>query len=257
MTIPELTIVTIVKNSATTLEQTIQSVISQKNELIEYIIIDGGSTDGSIDLVRKYSGRIDHWVSEPDNGISEAFNKGIRLASGKYIGILNADDFYEPGALGIVLDAIRQHPESGIFHGSIRYHDPKAQDLQHIEHPNVEEIQKYMSVFHPAMFVSKQAYGTIGPYSEEYRLAMDSEWVHRAVRAGERFHRLDYVIANMRLHGLSHRQLTGSLREFRRSALMHFENRLEANYYFWRQRALHRALMSPGFKRLWIGLRRA
>ena len=102
MDTPVFSIVTICKDAGATLERTIQSVVEQIGPGFEYILIDGGSTDGTLDLLRKWGARISYWVSEPDRGISAAFNKGLRRCRGEWIGTINADDWYEPGALEAV-----------------------------------------------------------------------------------------------------------------------------------------------------------
>ena len=90
---PKITVVTVTYNAKDFLEETIQSVISQTYKNIEYIIIDGGSTDGTVDIIKKYEDKIDYWVSEPDSGISDAFNKGVQQSNG-YILMLNAGDIF-------------------------------------------------------------------------------------------------------------------------------------------------------------------
>lgn len=91
----KISIVTVSYNAAKTIEQTIKSVINQTYSNIEYIVIDGGSTDGTVDIIRKYEDRIAYWVSEPDGGIFDAMNKGIKVATGEVVGIINSDDWYE------------------------------------------------------------------------------------------------------------------------------------------------------------------
>src|ERR1700742_4639960 len=91
---PLVSVVTVVYNGAKHLEQTINSVLNQSHKNVEYIIIDGGSTDGTLDIIKRYEDKIDYWQSERDGGIYFAMNKGVSLAKGELIGILNADDFY-------------------------------------------------------------------------------------------------------------------------------------------------------------------
>jgi len=103
---PLISIVTVVYNGAKHLEQTILSVLKQSYPNVEYLIIDGGSTDGTLEIIRQYEEAIDYWISETDKGIYDAMNKGISLASGDYIVFLNADDWYERGAIESVAQNI-------------------------------------------------------------------------------------------------------------------------------------------------------
>ena len=100
---PLLTIITVVKNGANTIEKCIKSVIDQKDVNIEHIIIDGGSSDSTVSILKKYSKNIEYWISEKDEGIYDGMNKGLQLALGDYIGILNSDDFYKKDSLKIII----------------------------------------------------------------------------------------------------------------------------------------------------------
>ena len=112
-------IITICRNSAATISLTIDSVLSQREHGLEYIIIDGGSTDGTQDLVRLRGTAIDVFVSEPDGGIADGFNKGITRASGEIISLINSDDVLLPGALGKVHDYFMRNPHVEVVHGDI------------------------------------------------------------------------------------------------------------------------------------------
>lgn len=248
MSSPTLTIITVVKNSCDTLEQAITSVINQKTPEIEYVVIDGGSTDGSTEIIEKYSNAIDYWHSKKDRGISDAFNLGIANAHGRFIGILNADDFYEPEILARVCSLLKSNEDIDVLHGSVRLHDQTNQ-LSYIERPDLSKIRRYMSIYHPTMFVRKTAYENVGLYSENFRFAMDSEWVHRAIVQGMIFFETDCVIANMRLQGASHKSLTRSLAEYRISSITNFDNRFEATYYFFRQLMIQHLLKIGVLKR--------
>src|ERR1044072_3693479 len=101
---PTVSIITVVFNAEKHLEQTINSVLAQTFTDIEYIIIDGGSTDGSVGIIKKYEGQLSYWISEKDKGIADAFNKGITRATGEIIGLINADDWYEPDTVRLVVE---------------------------------------------------------------------------------------------------------------------------------------------------------
>lgn len=230
---PQISVITVCLNAEQTIKETLASVCSQNIQNTEYIVIDGGSTDRTMDIINRYKASIDIVISEPDRGISDAFNKGIQLASGEYIAIINADDYYEEGAFKAVLDTAQRHNQPDIIHGQLRYFGD--QGSPYIEKPDIRKVWKYMSVFHPTMFVNKRIYESIGYYRLDYLLAMDSEWVHRALANDAEFVECHSVISNMRLGGASHDSMLGSLLEFRRSALFHGANWLATNYYFLRQ----------------------
>ena len=116
--LPLVSIITIVFNGEKHLQQTIESVLGQTYPKIEYIIIDGGSKDNSISIIEKYSSRLAYWISEPDKGISDAFNKGISKANGEIIGLINADDWYEKDAVEKIVAAITKHD---FAYGNIAY----------------------------------------------------------------------------------------------------------------------------------------
>ncbi|HLY96654.1 MAG TPA: glycosyltransferase family 2 protein, partial [Sideroxyarcus sp.] len=113
---PLITVITVVFNGVATLEHTIRSVIEQTYANVEYIVIDGGSTDGTVDILRKYDADIDYWVSGRDAGIYDAMNKGIALAGGDYIGMLNSDDFFaHPSALEMIAARFEARKEDAVF----------------------------------------------------------------------------------------------------------------------------------------------
>jgi glycosyltransferase involved in cell wall biosynthesis len=230
---PQLSIITPCLNAEETIRETIESVLQQGVDGVQYIIIDGGSTDSTLDIINEYAQSIDVIVSEPDRGISDAFNKGVALAKGEYIGIINADDYYEPDALKAILATALEHEQPDVIHGSLRY--IPATGNSYLEHPNIERINHYMSVFHPTMFIHRKAYDTIGLYRLDFRYAMDSEWVHRAIVNRLMFIQSTHVISNMRLGGASHKYQYRSLLEFRRSAITHGTNWLSASFFFGRQ----------------------
>lgn len=113
----KVSIITVVYNGVKNIEQTIKSVLHQTYSNIEYIVIDGGSTDGSLDIIKKYSDSISYWVSEADKGIYDAMNKGISKATGDLIGIINSDDWYEPDA---IMNMVTAYEENTVLYGIIR-----------------------------------------------------------------------------------------------------------------------------------------
>jgi len=207
---PLVSIVTVVFNAEKTLEHTIQSVLEQTYVRIEYIIIDGSSTDGSPGIIRKYESRIAYWVSEPDKGISDAFNKGIAAARGDIIGILNADDWYEKDAVALAVEKIGSSG-ADIVYGMIQWWDnDKPAEKVSADH---ELLDREMSLNHPSVFARRAAYEQIGLYRTDFLYAMDYEWLLRAKKAGLTFAAIPQCIANMRLEGVSNNHWRRALKE--------------------------------------------
>ena len=250
---PRFTIITPCLNAESTIRDTVESVINQNIDDLEYIIIDGGSTDRTLNILKEYGRYINILISEPDDGISDAFNKGIKLASGDYIGIINADDFYEPQILKHISDLAQKGRPPDIIHGKLQYHSPSGHS--YIEEPNLNKIWDYMTIFHPTMFIHYQTYKKIGTYRLDFHYAMDSEWVHRAVKSKASFAQSPRVISNMRLGGHSHKNLYKSLREFRHSAIMHGGSKLTTTFFLYRQLAIQSLIKVDIVKQLLLWLR--
>lgn len=194
---PLVSIITVCRNAEKTIDRTIASVAAQSYARVEYIIIDGASTDGTLDIV-KGSPAVTHWISEPDDGIVDGFNKGLRLARGAWIGIINADDWYEEGAVAAVMAAA---DGADVVHGFVRYWDGDAP--REIYYPDQDKLRREMTVNHPSMFVRRAAYEACGGFDPAYRYAMDYELALRLLVKGARFRMLPQVIANMRYGGAS------------------------------------------------------
>jgi len=208
--LPLVSIVTIVFNGKQHLEQTILSVIGQTYPNIEYLIIDGGSTDGTLDIIDRYSKRIDYWISEPDKGISDAFNKGIASAQGDIIGIINADDWYEADAVELV---VQQMQDADVVYGKIRFwKDNQKEQVVTADHRG---LKKQMTVNHPSVFVHRRAYQQWGRFLTEYRDAMDYDLLLRFYLKQAKFIYVDHVLANMRRGGNSHKAWRGIMQEMK------------------------------------------
>lgn len=179
---PLVSIVTVVYNGVATLERTIRSVLDQDWPRIEYIIIDGGSTDGTLDVVRKYEQRITHWVSEKDKGIYDAMNKGIGLCTGRWVGMINADDAYAEGAITKAMLAVSGRPKMNIVHGDIRMVYPNGSSK--VKHARISGfLLKYweMVLNHPSFFVRRDYYAG-RPFNPAFRVSGDHHWTLRAWR---------------------------------------------------------------------------
>ena len=197
---PKISVITITFNSEATLEETILSVTTQDYPALEYVIIDGGSTDGTLDIIRKYQNKIQVVVSEPDRGISDAFNKGIARATGEIIGIINSDDILLPGALQKVADMYDSQVD--VYSGLILFWDVES-DETFPSYPDVtsDKVKLQYNVAHPARFIRKDAYERYGLYQEDLRYMMDIELLCRFYKQGARFMLIDSPLAKFRIGG--------------------------------------------------------
>lgn len=215
---PSVSVIIPVLNARETLSRTLDSVVGQQHA-VEIIVIDGGSTDGSLELLNDYEAHISYFETGKDRGIADAFNRGISRASGEFIAILNADDTWVNSTLRGFFNTWRECPDGDVYHGSIRYWDGGSRS--YVLSPRVEQLKWRMTVFHPTMFVRRTAYAAVGGYDEAFRLAMDSEWVHRALVSGARFVEVPDILAMMRLGGRSDRHWCHALAEYRLSVRRH------------------------------------
>lgn len=221
----KLSIITIVLNDKQNIVKTMESVLAQNIEL-EYIIIDGGSTDGTVDEIIQRERNIAYWETGKDRGIADAFNRGISAANGEFIVILNSNDFWEPGVMAHLKSAIKECPDADVFYGALRFID-NEKNYRYVRFPDISKMKYRMSLFHPAMIVRKRCYQDIGLYDENYTHAMDSEWCHRAIKKGKVFCEIPFVLANMSLGGVSDRDYQISLSQYRDSLI---KNRLSNRY---------------------------
>jgi len=206
---PLISVITVVYNGEKHLEHTIQSVLSQTYPNIEYVIVDGGSTDNSIKIIQQYADEIDYFVSEKDKGIYHAMNKGIRLSRGELIGIINCDDWYSEIAVEIVVKKYLalEERDNVIISGGLRCINAggKVDDEIVREESDLDKyIKKTMPINHPATFVSAQTYQTIGMFDEKFRISADYNFVCQAYHSSiVKFYFCKDILTNMRLGGLS------------------------------------------------------
>lgn len=198
--LPRISVITITYNSIGTLEETIRSVTMQDYPDLEYVIIDGGSTDGTLDIVQKYKDQIQVVVSEPDKGISDAFNKGIAHASGEIIGIINSDDILLPDALRKVAEAYA--PQVDVYSGQILFWNEDT-DETFPSRPDIrfDTLKLQYNVAHPARFIRRDAYERYGIYREDLRYMMDIELLCRFYQQGARFLEINCPLAKFRIGG--------------------------------------------------------
>jgi glycosyltransferase involved in cell wall biosynthesis len=204
-------IVTPSYNSAATIEETIQSVLSQAEEGVdlEYIIMDGGSTDGTVEIIKKYESRLKWWKSERDSGQVEALNKAFPRLEGEVLGFLNADDVFMPGALKKIAESFAAHPDADIIHGGVQWIDFEGRPLgKHLG--RIESLEDVLDIFNvwwgnrqwaqPEVFFRRALKERIGIFDERYDLAFDYDFWVRCFREGARVERLDTPLVKFRRH---------------------------------------------------------
>ena len=196
----QISIITIVLNDKNNIEKTILSVLNQKDVDLEYIVIDGGSTDGTLEIIEKYKNNIDVLISEKDNGIVDAFNKGIKAANGDVIGIVNSGDWLESDAIKTVIEVFEKR-KADIVYGDVQYWNGNISEYRY--KANHAFLRKFMSINHPAVFVKKRIYKKYGLFDEAFKLAMDYELMLRFFVNGVKFVYVDRVLSNMALGGIS------------------------------------------------------
>lgn len=196
---PLVTVVSVVFNGERFLERTIQSVINQTLINVEYIIIDGGSTDGTIEIINKYDNFIDHWISEKDNGIYDAMNKGIDASTGEWISFLNAGDvFYIPETLSNVFNL--NVDEAEIIFGNVQIKYPDFSILERAGSP--AKLWSGMQFSHQSMLIRTKFHKS-HKFNPNNRIAADLEFCYRAHRNHVPFLRVDFVIASVITGGVS------------------------------------------------------
>ncbi|MBO5057628.1 MAG: glycosyltransferase [Lachnospiraceae bacterium] len=197
----KVSIITVSYNAAATIEQTICSVVNQTYDNIEYIMIDGKSTDSTCDIIEKYKESIDYYVSEPDNGIYDAMNKGIYHATGDIIGIINSDDWYEEDAVEKAVNCFR-NSDAELVYGKIWNICENGTRRCSIKKP-LNQLWYSMMIPHPSVFVRKNVYEKYGIFNTEYNIAADHDLILRFLCRGVKFAYIDEIIANFRYGGVS------------------------------------------------------
>lgn len=205
-------VITISYNSSSTIERTIKSILSQSFSDFEYIIVDGASTDGTLDIIKKYEplfqGRM-KWKSEPDKGIYDAMNKGIMCSTGNIIGIVNSDDWLEPDALEKVAKCYNNNGcgNNAVYCGWINFHyDNGTTQIMKTSQEQLEARARKCEmggIRHPGVFVSKQVYEKVGTFDERIRIMADTDLILRMYHNGIKFRYTESVVSNMSDGGIS------------------------------------------------------
>lgn len=216
---PRISIITVVYNGSTTVAQTMESVLQQDYPDLEYIVIDGNSTDGTQEIIRRYEDRLAYWVSEPDKGIYDAMNKGLSHATGDVIAFLNVGDWYEKGAIKIVGEWFRQQDADILVCGvnltrKGRFVSKRIPEINSI----AEKITTGMPCCHQGIFTRKKWLGKNRCFDLKYRIVADYDWLLSCYYAGARVACTDAIVANYDTEGVSSKHVDLRVEEFHASS---------------------------------------
>ncbi len=213
---PKFTVITVTYNAEKELEDTIQSIVAQTYKNIEYIIVDGASTDRTMDIANKYRKHIHAIISEPDKGLYDAMNKGIELATGDYLCFLNAgDEFHEDDTLQLMIHSINSNELPDILYGETEIVDNKGhfirmRRLSAPENLTWKSFQKGMLVCHQAFFVR---HTLVEPYDLSYRFSSDFDWCIRMMKKAHHIHNTHLTLIDYLEEGVTTQNHKASLKE--------------------------------------------
>ncbi|MDB5121088.1 MAG: hypothetical protein JWN56_2306 [Sphingobacteriales bacterium] len=210
---PKLSVITVVYNSVGDIERTILSIVNQTYSNIEYIVIDGNSTDGTLSVIEKYKSNITHLISEKDAGIYDAMNKGLRLATGDYVLFMNSgDEIYDPET---VTNVFASSPDADIYYGETEMYDQQWKSLGQRRHTAPENFTwksfKYgMSISHQAIYIKRSL---VELYDLNYKLSSDIDWVLKAAKKTKKIVNTRMYVAKYLVGGMSKSKHRESLKE--------------------------------------------
>ena len=229
----KLSIVTVCYNAEQCIDRTIKSVLNQTCPVYEYIIIDGGSKDKTYNRVCSYEksfaekGILFKHISERDKGISDAFNKGIKMASGTLIGLINADDELLPETSEILKNECKKI-DADIYYGNCYWVDSER-NLEYVSKPkhDLSKLLYNMVLIHPSTFVKKKAYEECGLFDVTYKYCMDKELLYRMYKAGKKFDYIDRCLTKFKAGGVSDTHSKAVFKEGSRMALSYGESQIK------------------------------
>ncbi len=232
---PLVSIITVCLNAERTIRDTIESVLNQTYNPIEYVIVDGGSTDRTLSIIGEYRNKIDLLISEKDDGISQAFNKGVERSKGDIVEILNADDWLDTSAVSAAVSALQSDPRAAFVFGDQALLEGREAELEYMpgDSAYTSKLRYTMPrLNHPTIFVRREMFQTYGVYDTRYRIAMDYDWILRLHLGGERGNYSSGIRAYKRKGGLSGRRRFDTFRECRDISISHGLNPVLAYSYF-------------------------
>jgi glycosyltransferase involved in cell wall biosynthesis len=227
---PLISIITISRNNAVGIEKTIKSVINQTYNNIEYIIIDGASTDGTVNVIKKYNSQITFWISEPDSGIYNAMNKGIKQSKGEYIMFLNSgDELYEPHCL---YNIVSQADYFDIVYSNLKMVNEKKTFIK--ESPRKLTFQYFTNnaIPHPATLIKRKLFNSLGLYDESLKIVSDWKWFMIAIcKMNASYKKTDILAAKFYEDGISSNESHSTILEKERENVLHREFPLYTDDY--------------------------
>ena len=238
-----ISVVTPSLNQAAFIEATIRSVLDQDYPALDYIVIDGGSTDGTVEILKRYDSRL-RWVSEPDQGQADAINKGLRMAEGDILAYLNSDDLYLPGTLSRVTEYLAAHPEASWVYGDCRLIDEAGNAIGRLRAPVFDlnrMILRGEYIPQPAAFWRRSAAAAVGEFDVTLRYSMDYDFF---IRLGQRApgRRLDAELACFRLQPAS-KTISSEDKHWRETLMVSERYGLKPwTIWYWLRRIRHRGL---------------
>ena len=226
-----LTIITVCLNAVETIDQTIKSVFKQSYDDVEYIIIDGGSTDGTVDIIKKYSDRLAYWTSEEDCGIYDAMNKGVDHATGDVIGFINANDWYEDNVFESVINSFNQM-KCDILYGDLILCGVNTITPYSNKYANLFDFSKHFPIIQPTSFIRASLLKKY-PFDNSFKIAGDAKWYWMAHVRKLKFYYFERVVSYFSDGGISS-NVTKVLPEWKTAALEVNRFEIERSFQYWK-----------------------
>lgn len=231
---PLVSIVTVVFNNARHVGRAMESVFAQSYPNIEYIVIDGGSSDGTVDIIRQHSNKLSYWHSKPDKGIGDAFNMGVAVSRGTYVGLVNSDDWMEPEQIATAVTELERSGASFVY-GDLMMHHLDGEPAYRVSADSdygASIDHRMPLVNHPTCVARRTLYEDVGLFDLNWRIAMDYDWLLRIHLVGSKGVYVPEICGHMTLDGASDAIWWRGLKEVRQIAISHGTPSWRANASF-------------------------